>query len=430
MTQPHHSTSYLDNERHADGKKSAFQKTTLHSTLTALHAAQPKSILLRDGELVLYRRSRSLLYQCRYRLADGSWVRQTTGKAALEHAIVRACDIYDEARYRQRLGLAHRTHSVAQIAAICCAALRQQIDAKGKKTALNDYVSIIERYFVPYFGQRQLETLTHTDVREFELWRDRQMTRKPKTSTLNNFTSAWSKLVATAVEQGFISERVPVPKLTSKGEKGKTRPAFSKEEIEQLMAFVEIWQHKGKFAVEHEIRPLLRDYIEMLLYTGMRHGTEAMGIRWRDLEWHTKDGVRYLRVWVDGKTGGRWLIAKHKAVDVLKRLHARQRDIAAVPFEDVLTTRVPHLLFRFSDGHQPHSLVGTFRKLMRDSGLLLDSAGQTRTLYSLRHTYATLALLEGGADIHTLSKQMGNSAAMIERHYSKLTATMAADRLA
>ena len=112
------------------------------------------------------------------------------------------------------------------------------------------------------------------------------------------------------------------------------------------------------------------------------------------------------------------------------RLHARQRDIAAQPFEQLLTARVPHLLFRFSDGHQPHSMVGTFRKLMRDSGLLLNSEGQTRTLYSLRHTYATLALLDGGADIHTLSKQMGNSAAMIEQHYSKLTATMAADRLA
>jgi hypothetical protein len=36
----------------------------------------------------------------------------------------------------------------------------------------------------------------------------------------------------------------------------------------------------------------------------------------------------------------------------------------------------------------------------------------------------------GGADIHTLSKQMGNSAAMIERHYSKLTATTPADRFA
>jgi len=39
-------------------------------------------------------------------LADGTWQRQTTGKAALEHAIARACDIYDEARYRQRLGSA------------------------------------------------------------------------------------------------------------------------------------------------------------------------------------------------------------------------------------------------------------------------------------------------------------------------------------
>jgi len=29
-----------------------------------------------------------------------------------------------------------------------------------------------------------------------------------------------------------------------------------------------------------------------------------------------------------------------------------------------------------------------------------------------------------------LAKQMGNSATMIEKHYSKLTATMAAERLA
>jgi hypothetical protein len=39
------------------------------------------------------------------------------------------------------------------------------------------------------------------------------MTRKPKTSTLNNFTTAWYRVIATAVERGFISERVPMPKL-------------------------------------------------------------------------------------------------------------------------------------------------------------------------------------------------------------------------
>ena len=124
------------------------------------------------------------------------------------------------------------------------------------------------------------------------------------------------------------------------------------------------------------------------------------------------------------------LVAKHRAVDVLKRLHARQTDLKHISFEDLFAERVPQLLFRFADGYQPPSMNGTFRRLMRDTGLLKNTEGQTRTLYSLRHTYATFELLRQSTDIHTLSKQMGNSAAMIEKHYSKLTATMAADKLA
>jgi integrase len=402
----------------------------IRRALSRAPSAEPKIIHLRDGEVVLYRRRQSLFYQCRYKLADGTWRRQTTGKASLEQAIASACNLYDESRFREKLGLAHKAHSFAHIADICLADLRHQIDLKKTKSSLNDYASIIERYFIPYFGDRMLEELTHADIRDFETWRDRRLQRAPKASTLSNFASAWSKVIGTAVARGFLSERVPVPRMSSKGEKSKTRPAFTEREIEQLLAYMPSWAKQGRLAVEHEIRPLTQSYVEVLLYTGMRHGTEAMGIRWRDIQWHTDKGVKYLRIWVDGKTGGRWLIAKHKAVDVLKRLHGRQRDICHMSFEATLESRVPHLIFRFSNGHQPHSFAGTFRKLMRDSGLALDANGDNRTLYSLRHTYATLEMLRGEVDIHTLSKQMGNSAAMIERHYSKLTATMAADRLA
>ena len=393
-------------------------------------AAQPNILHLRDGEVVLYRRSRSLLYQCRFKLADGTWHRVSTRKASVEHAIAIACNLYDEARYRQRLGLAHAAHSFAQIAAITAAELRTKIDTTSGKTAFHDYLSCIERYFIPYFGERKLEELTHAEVQQFEVWRDRQMRRKPAASTLNNFTTAWNRVIATAVAHGYISERVPVPKLTAKGAKAKPRAAFTEKEIEQLLSFMDGWQIKGRLEAERQIRPLLRDYIEMLLLTGMRHGTEAMGLCWNHIEWYTQKDVRYVRIWVDGKTGGRWLIAKHRAADVLRRLHARQDDIKQLTFEQLLATRVTHKLFRFSNGYEPHSFVGTFRKLMRDSGLMKDAEGQTRTLYSLRHTYATLELLNNSTDIHTLSKQMGNSAAMIERHYSKLTATMAADKLA
>jgi len=70
-----------------------------------------------------------------------------------------------------------------------------------------------------------------------------------------------------------------------------------------------------------------------------------------------------------------------------------------------------------------------FKRLLTHCGLLKDTVGSDRTLYSLRHTYATLDLL-AGTDIHTLARQMGTSVLMLERHYSKLTATLAADKLA
>ena len=110
--------------------------TQRKQVLSAYSTVNPQVVYLRDGELVVYRRTRSLLYQCRYKLADGTWYRQSTRKAALEHAVAVACDIYDEARYRQRLGLAHRTHTYAQIASLTLLELRKQIDASNGKTAL------------------------------------------------------------------------------------------------------------------------------------------------------------------------------------------------------------------------------------------------------------------------------------------------------
>jgi integrase len=68
-------------------------------------------------------------------------------------------------------------------------------------------------------------------------------------------------------------------------------------------------------------------------------------------------------------------------------------------------------------------------KLLEFAKLIEYSAGQSRTLYSLRHTYAIQALLLG-TDIQTLAKQMGTSVRILELHYSKLTATMAAEQLA
>lgn len=100
------------------------QNSSVQISMGGLSPSQTQSIRLRDGEVVVYRRASSLFYPCRYKLADGSWCRQTTGRSSLENAIARACEIYDESRFWQRLGLAHQARSFAHIASICLEELR------------------------------------------------------------------------------------------------------------------------------------------------------------------------------------------------------------------------------------------------------------------------------------------------------------------
>ena len=399
------------------------------SRLAGLALLPSTAVPLRDGEVVVFRNRHSPIWQCRYKLRDGTWIRASTRHATLECAIPAACELYDEARFRQRLGLAHRGSTFSEIAQETVRELRTELDAGRGKVVYRTYITCIERYFLPYFQDWVLEHLSNADITQFELWRNRQMQKVPRASTLNNFAAAWSRLLQVAIDRGWVSARAQIPKLSTRGIKSTPRPAFSKEEVEALLAFMPQWAAQGRLAVEREIRPLLRDYVEILLLTGIRHGTEAMGLCWNHLEWHEQERKKYLRLWVAGKTGGRWLIAKHRAVAVFERLAARQRDLEGKRFETILQSRVPQKVFRFSTGYQPHSFIGTFRRLMRDSGLLKSTDGQNRTLYSLRHTYATQELL-AGTDTHTLARQLGNSAQMIEQYYSKLTATLAAERLA
>ena len=122
----------------------------------------PKQLHLRDGEVVLYRRRHSLQYQCRYKLADGTWCRRSTAKASLELATLAACELYDEARFRQRLGLAHRAQSVAHLAQLTARELKRQMDLGHGKSVYGSYLSCIERYFIPFFTHQHLESLTHS----------------------------------------------------------------------------------------------------------------------------------------------------------------------------------------------------------------------------------------------------------------------------
>lgn len=393
---------------------------------------QPNVARLRDGELVLYKRGNSTVWQARFKLYDKRWHSISTKHHNFEFASRAACEIYDEARFRERMGVSYTRYKFDAIAKATIKELEAEIAAGIRTMTNSDYVRAINKYLIPFFGKRYLENIDSTHIREYEIWRNQLMNRVPLSSTLMTHASAYNRVVSTAVQRGWLSAQVPVAQLSRRGKKGKTRPAFSKEELDYLLNFLEDYSLGGHSQLAKDMRLLARDYIELLAATGMRSGKESLNIKWKHITWYldSKTGKRYLRIWVSGKTGARYLIAKNRAEEALVRLCGRQLLFENNTLDMVLASKHDILLFTLPDGTQPKSFHTTFKWLMRASGLLKDiTTNQNRTLYSLRHTYATLAMVNNNVDIHTLAKQMGTSVTMLEKHYSKMTATLAAERL-
>ena len=190
------------------------------------------------------------------------------------------------------------------------------------------------------------------------------------------------------------------------------------------------WIKGGGEGKNSEMHELLRDYVLVLANKGIRHGTEAASLKWRNLDWITKDGVRYLRLTVNGITGSRQLIARHATANYLKRIQSPFADLQKISFDDLLKNRLDKAVFRLANGAPTKNLNQTFSKFMRDSGLAVGAASEKeRTLYSLRHMYATFTLRDW-IGIHELERQMGISVGMLEKHYSKITRELVAAKFA
>ena len=398
----------------------------LFPTNTSLDS--PKTIRLLQGELTLFKRPNSHQWQCRFKLPTGQWHTASTATEDLEAAQTQAISIYETIKIKISTGLAVKTKTFKQVAVDEIANMAQAIHNKTGKRTYRDYTFAINKYLIPFFGQYEVRQITNELLGDFESWRIAEMGRIPMASTKRNHASAYIRVINLARDRGYIGLNQAVPLLDSKGTRSQPRPAFTAAEITELLSYTETWQKSSYTDRTAHMRTLCAYYIEFLVNTGVRHGTEALPLRWKHLQWHWIGEKKYLRIWVSGKTGPRYLIAKNAVVKVLERVMRWQR----LPYSGlsaIIEAKVDRLIFRLPTGEQISNMENIFRNLMVRSNMRTDGGGQNRTLYSLRHTYATFALARG-VDIHTLARQMGTSVGMIERHYSKLTPMMNAEKLA
>jgi integrase len=405
-----------------------------------------KLIKIRDGEVVLYRRGVSPKWQVRYKLPDNKWHRTSTRRTQLDEAKRVAGEAYDKARFRHSEGLNAVSRRFRDVAQLTIEKMDQAVQAgKGKRT-YKDYRQAIDNYLIPFFGSKAVDKITEESIAAFEAWRVEKMEKEPAKSTISNHNAALNRVFDTALQQGWM-QRKNVPELTNTGKKGKRRPTFTVEEWRKLRSNLRHWVNKTNMQRSVAIRELMWDYVLIVANTGMRPGTETYNLKWKQVRWSTSNTEdRYLLVAPSGKTGERELVARHGCDEYFKRLQSRFPDLAELPFDDLLKSNSNEYVFRLRayttearppkhpavthEATRTKNLFSVFNDFLVEHKLLKDPHGENRTLYSLRHMYATMRIVEDGISAHELATQMGTSVAMIERFYSHLKPIMIADKLA
>ncbi len=152
-------------------------------------------------------------------------------------------------------------------------------------------------------------------------------------------------------------------------------------------------------------------------------------MKWRQVKF--ADDFTSVVMRVSGKTGAREILGMERTVIALKAIADRNCSVKTIDALISLTKTSNDFIFRTPDKINPiGSFQRTFSILLKENDLLVDPrTEQNRVFYSLRHTYATLALTNDNVPIHTLARQMGTSVLMIEKHYSHLSVIKAIDQL-
>jgi integrase len=333
------------------------------------------------------------------------------------------------------------------------------------KVSYKDYAVAINKYLIPILGSHHVDNIDYQALQKLDDERRKRMGKEPTRSILLTHNAALNLVFDEAVYRGYMVESSR-PKLQTKGKKSERRVEFSVDEVRAIRANFDAWIQRAR-ADAKPIRQLLKDYVEVLLDTGARPGKELLELTWAQVELdkevvNIKTGVRaelsedeqhgeeitknYIRKTLilnieKGKTGKRKAVGRLPSVYALNDI--AQRNYSKT-LEQMIKSGSKELIFTYKDfvsNRQskpnripklisPTSFSKLFDEYLKQHNLLISPiTNKKRVLYSLRHTYATLALTHDKVSIHTLAKQMGTSVAMIEQHYSHLDAVKAMAQL-
>ena len=399
--------------------------------LLFMRVPSTETIVIKPELIRLVRRFDSKKWQAHYKLEGiKNWFRRSTDSSNVREAARIAERMWMKATFDHEEGRPVISKKFRPVAEVVLHRLQAEIAAETAKPSARDYVSAIKLYLIPFYGAYNVDGIKPSVISEFHVWRREKVGRELSGSAQNNHNAALNLIFNEAIERGYMTE-YSRPATKNTGVESDRRAEFSHEELEIMMSYAGKFLETSRTVRTRMIRELLTIYVPFMAATGMRPGTEAEYLEWRHIDVEIRDGQPVLHLRLQrGKRGARNFVAHNSCWLLLERLRQLSPDLAGMTLEEVLKKKIPKLLFRLSDGSVPDNWNKPFRQWLEDSELLnCPVTGKERSLYSLRHYYATQRLLEG-IPIHDLAEQMGTSVLMITKHYSHLTPLMKAKQFA
>lgn len=366
---------------------------------------------IRKGVSIIRQPSKSPFWNARF---WDNYLKRYVVRSTKESQILPAKQVTEEliAAYYAMPRIATPKDSTEHLFKTFAARLEKINAASGKKYVARDDYQILYREddgLVPYFGERAIETITGSDIRDFlsDLNNNRDEPLSP--STLKKQLITLRKVFNLAVEKGVIGN---YPKMPVVSEDDRPRVSFSEAEYRAILAETRVIAKAGTTKIEGVL--LDREFYNLIVF--LVHSfvrptiSELFALKHTDIE----QLERGLRLTVsNGKTGFRY--STTMPVAQLMYLKQRVKYPAAKPGDYVF----------FPDIKNRADALAKVRKMLNmvleETGLKKNSSGESRSLYSFRHYAIQQRLIKSGGKTNLLylAQASGNSVDVLQRFYLK-----------
>lgn len=137
-----------------------------------------------QGNVVLYKRERSSVWQCRYKGKDKKWHRTSTGETDQKAAADAAIRAYFEAEVKRENKLPINSKRFDSVAKTVIERMQADLKEGQGKAVFHSYISAINAYLIPFFGKHNIDSITPALLQKFEVWRQKKLGREPAASTI------------------------------------------------------------------------------------------------------------------------------------------------------------------------------------------------------------------------------------------------------